>query len=288
MDELEYLPAGELSLAALADAFNAAFEGYLVPMRHTAESLATMVQTNDIHLRESLVARRAGALVGLALLGVRGERGWVGGMAVAPRWRGQGAGAALLRALIARADGMGLAALQLEVLDENRTARRLYDRLGFVETRPLAVYTGPAARLAELEAPDARSAVAALPVAQALAEFAPLHAAAPPWQRERDSLLHMAPTLRAIGLHDAAVLRAYLLWMPTGGGYGLLDFGARGADADTRAQDACTLLASLLAADPRAPLRAINVPPGDALGEALDALGCPIYAAQHEMLLRLR
>ena len=287
MDELEYLPARELSLAALADAFNAAFEGYLVPMRHTAESLATMVQTNDIRLGESLVARRAGALVGLALLGVRGERGWVGGMAVAPRWRGQGAGAALLRTLIARAGEMGLAALQLEVLDENTTARRLYSHLGFVETRPLAVYAGPAARPTNPQTSDARLEVAALPVAQALAEFAPLHAAAPPWQRERDSLLHMAPTLSAIGLRDAAGLRAYLLWMPTGGGYGLLDFGARAAAA-ARAQDAHTLLTSLLAADPRAPLRAINVPPGDALGEALDALGCPIYATQREMLLRLK
>ena len=288
MDELECLPAGELSLAALADVFNTVFEGYLVPMRHTVESLATMVQTNDIRLGESLVARRAGALVGLALLGVRGERGWVGGMAVAPRWRGQGAGAALLRALIARAGEMGLAALQLEVLNENTVARRLYRRLGFVETRPLAVYTGPAARPTDPQTLEARLAIAALPVAQALAEFAPLHASAPPWQRERDSLLHMAPTLSAIGLRDAAGLRAYLLWMPTGGGYGLLDCGARAADPVTRAQDARTLLTSLLAADPRAPLRAINVPSDDALGEALDALGCPIYATQREMLLRLK
>jgi ribosomal protein S18 acetylase RimI-like enzyme len=288
MDELEYMPAGELSLAELADAFNAAFEGYLVPMHHTAESLATMVQTNDIRLGESLVARRAGALVGLVLLGVRGTRGWVGGMAVTPPWRGQGVGTALLRALIARAGALGLAALQLEVLDENTTARRLYDRLGFVETRPLVVYTGPAARPADSQTPDARLAVVALPVAQALANFAPLHVTAPPWQRERDSLLHMAPTLSAIGLRDAAGLRANLLWMPTGGGYSLLDFGARAADAATRAQDARMLLTSLLAADPRAPLRAINVPPGDALGAALDALGCPIYATQREMLLRLK
>ena len=31
----------------------------------------------------------------------------------------------------------------------------------------------------------------------------------------------------------------------------------------------------------------INVPPGDALGDALTALGCPIIATQREMLLRL-
>lgn len=52
-------------------------------------------------------------------------------MAVAKRWRGQGIGSTLLRALIAQARADGLAAISLSVEPDN-AARRLYERAGFL------------------------------------------------------------------------------------------------------------------------------------------------------------
>jgi ribosomal protein S18 acetylase RimI-like enzyme len=283
-DEVRFSPASELSLAALAGAFNAAFEGYYVPMRHTEDSLAAMLRTNDIRLTDSFVARASsGELVGVGLLGVRGTRGWIGGMAIVPEYRGRSNGARLMSALIDRSRGLGLTAIQLEVLDQNVAARRLYLRLGFVEQRPLAVYTGSC----DLHlVPASTLPISEVPVAEALAHFAELHAIAPPWQREDASLAHMAPGLYGLALRDGHGPRSHLLWTSSGGGYALLDFGTRPSGGYAQ-QDALALIAHLTARDDRATLRAINVPPGDALGDALASLSCPVVASQREMHLSL-
>jgi GNAT superfamily N-acetyltransferase len=52
-------------------------------------------------------------------------------LAVTPEWRGKGAGTALLDAIETRALERGCCKLTLEVQDDNRRARALYDRCGF-------------------------------------------------------------------------------------------------------------------------------------------------------------
>ena len=52
-------------------------------------------------------------------------------LAVTPEWRGKGVGTALLDAIEARALERGCCKLTLEVQDDNRRARALYDRCGF-------------------------------------------------------------------------------------------------------------------------------------------------------------
>src|SRR5262249_41888485 len=167
MSDLVCSSAAEVPLTRLAEAFNRAFEGYLVPMRHTADSLSTMLRTTDVRLADSLLAQTLdGVPAGIALLAVRKDRGWVAGMGIAPEWRGGGHGAALLAALITQARALGLATLQLEVLDENIPARRLYTRLGFRVVRPLVVYTGTPTSSATPESvsPAADSPICEIPV----------------------------------------------------------------------------------------------------------------------------
>lgn len=291
MDGLTIRRAGGVPLDMLAVAFNRAFEGYLVPMWQTAESLAALVGNNDVLLDSSLLIEDAsGAYAGIALLGVRGECGWVAGMGIAHEWRGKGVGHELMSRLIDEARALRLRTLQLEVLDQNTPARRLYSSLGFQEIRPLIVYTGlmtPPEYDAPVASGETSPVVGLLDLDEALADFDAMHSTQPPWQRERAVLQRMAPQLDGIGLRVGDSLTAYLLSMPLSKAISVLDCGSRSATPDARAADAMTLLLHMIRHQPDILVRAINVPPGDPLDAALARLQCPVVAMQREMLLTL-
>ncbi|MGZ3668080.1 MAG: GNAT family N-acetyltransferase [Ktedonobacterales bacterium] len=291
MDGLTIRRAGDLPLDILATAFNRAFEGYFVPMWQTTESLAAMIGNNDVLLDSSLLIEdERGAFVGIALLGVRGARGWIAGMGVAPEWRGRRVGHELMSLLIDEARALRLRTLQLEVLDLNIPARRLYSSLGFQEIRPLVVYTGPITlpeQEASAELSNAHSPIVPLQPQEALADFDAMHPVQPPWQRERDVLPRMTPQLSGIGVRDGDRIRAYLLSMPLTSGISVLDCGSRAPTPDARTADAIALLLHQMRHQPDALVRAINIPPGDPLDGALVQLQCPIVATQREMRLTL-
>ncbi len=286
METLTYLRAETLAPARVVEAFNRSFEGYFVPMTHTVDSLRALIEVNDVALAHSFVAvDQQGRPGGVVMLAIRGSRGWIAGMGLAPEWRGRGQAAPLMEAALAEAKSLGLASVELEVLAQNTPARRLYTRLGFEEARSLAVFTGPLAEGAtQSEEPFSIEEVT---VEQALADFIALHQTPPPWQRDRPSLAHMAPSLRASALMDGNAIRAVLVHMPSGLGFSIMDFGSRAANPEARRDDALALIRALIAPKPGAPVRAINVAPGDPLGAALVTLGCPTPHTQWEMLLAL-
>ena len=286
METLTYLRAETLAPERVVEAFNRSFEGYFVPMTHTIDSLRSLIEVNDVALAHSFVAvDEQGRPGGVVMLAVREARGWIAGMGLAPEWRGRGQAAPLMEAALTEARTLGLAAIELEVLAQNSPARRLYTRLGFEEMRSLAVFTGPLADGATLV--EESSWVEEITVEQALADFAALHQTPPPWQRDRPSLAHMAPSLRASALMDGDGIRATLIHMPSGLGFSIMDFGSRAATPEARRDDALALIGALMAPTPGAPVRAINVAPGDPLGDALVTLGCPTPHTQWEMLLPL-
>ncbi|HKW21575.1 MAG TPA: GNAT family N-acetyltransferase [Ktedonobacterales bacterium] len=287
MDKLTYLRAETLAPARVVEAFNRSFEGYFVPMTHTVDSLRSLIEVNDVALAHSFVAvDEVGRPGGVVLLAIRGSRGWIAGMGLAPEWRGRGQAAPLMEAALTEARNLGLASVELEALAQNTPARRLYTRLGFEETRSLAVFTGPLAEGATLT--EEPPLVEEITVEQALADFAALHQTPPPWQRDRPSLAHMAPSLHASALVEGGNIRATLIHMPSGLGFSIMDFGSRAATPERRRDDALALIRALMAPTPGAPVRAINVAPGDPLGDALEALGCPTPHTQWEMLLPLK
>src|SRR5262249_6131973 len=101
---LTYRLADQLDPSERAHAFNRSFEHYFVPMHLTPEAFAAMNEINDVRLEHSLVAYSAdGALAGVALLAVRGDHGWVGGIGLVPEQRGKGSGKALLQRLLVEA-----------------------------------------------------------------------------------------------------------------------------------------------------------------------------------------
>src|SRR5215469_16350884 len=123
LQSLIVLRADQLSIEELTAAFNLTFTGYHVPITQTAASLQSMIEVDDIQLHSSLVVRDTGGEdVGIGLLAVRGRRGWVGGMAVAPAWRRLGVGAWLIAKVLDQASALELEMVDLEVLEENAAA----------------------------------------------------------------------------------------------------------------------------------------------------------------------
>jgi ribosomal protein S18 acetylase RimI-like enzyme len=286
VETLTYLRAETLAPERVVEAFNRSFEGYFVPMTHTVDSLHTLIEVNDVALAHSFAAvDEQGRPGGVVMLAIRGSRGWIAGMGLAPEWRGCGQAVPLMEAALAEARRLGLDSVELEALVQNTPARRLYTRLGFAEERSLAVFTGPLADGATLA--EDLPLVEDITVEQALADFTALHQTPPPWQRDRPSLMHMASSLRASALVDGGGIRATLIHMPSGLGFSIMDFGSRADTPEARRDDALALIRALMAPTPGAPVRAINVAPGDALGDALEALGCPTPHTQWEMLLSL-
>ena len=102
------------------------------------EQFVRHVAGNTIDLEASPVwLDDVGGIVAASLLGVRGERGWIGGFGVAPDRRGSGLGAGLLGEVINIARALGLTTLTLECLIQNAAALALYERAGFKKTRTL-------------------------------------------------------------------------------------------------------------------------------------------------------
>jgi ribosomal protein S18 acetylase RimI-like enzyme len=157
------VPSDRFSYAALAELFTRGYEGYFVPMHFDEPTLRTMVERWHIDLSKSRVAPDAG----LANLAIRGDRGWIGGIAVVPEQRRKGVGRALMEAMLELAPPTVL----LEVIEANEPAIKLYESLGFEQTRVLEVW--------RVEAP----LVEAASVAQATLGQTDL-----PWQREDASL----------------------------------------------------------------------------------------------------
>jgi GNAT superfamily N-acetyltransferase len=298
LQSLSLIRADLLSIEELAAAFNHTFSGYQVPITQTAASLQSMIEVDDIQLRSSLVVRDTGGEdVGIGLLAVRGSRGWVGGMAVAPTWRGRGVGTWLIAEVLDQASALALEMVELEVLEENAAAHRLYQQAGFADLRLLTVFGGrlalPAPALGSPVIADQTASITPIKAEDALRRFEALHQVSAAWQRQRAALLHMIPRLDGLAFSrtndpdGAAAVEAYLLSARSGEGYVVMDFGSSAPSQDERVTQAKLMLQQLLHTSPEAPLHVINVPPGDALGNALASLGCPIMLRQHEMRIRL-
>jgi GNAT superfamily N-acetyltransferase len=160
---VKLVPSDQYAYAELAELFTRGYEGYFVPMHFDEPTLRYMVEAWDIDLSKSRVAPDAG----LANLAIRGDRGWIGGIAVVPEQRRGGVGRALMEALLELAPPTVL----LEVIEANEPAIKLYESLGFEKTRVLEVW--------RVEAPlvEAETAVQST-----------LGQTGLPWQREDASL----------------------------------------------------------------------------------------------------
>ena len=265
---VELVPASGFSTAALAALFTASFEGYVVPMTVDEAIFRRMLELFDFDLGCSRVALRDGRPVGLVNLGVRGRGGWVGGMGVVPDERRRGTGELLMRSAHDAARERGLDHVVLEVIDTNRAAIALYEKLGYERLRDLEIWS--------LDADPPRSTAREAPPAEAHARVRELRDAPEPWQRSDVVLERLLVTEQLRGLvadGGAAVVR------PTPHAVVVEQVAARDAEA------ARELLAAALAI--AGPVRLTNVPAGAPVAQAFSSLGGKLDLRQHELRLEL-
>jgi ribosomal protein S18 acetylase RimI-like enzyme len=262
---IELEPASTLSLAALATLFTAAYEGYAVPVHFDVPGVVRLVETNDLDLDAGFVALADGRPVGLCMLGIRGDEGWIGGMGVVAAHRRAGIGESLLQTVLGVARSRGLRRVRLEVLQENDPAWLLYEKLGFERLRVVDVWTHDG----DMPAGDGRT----VPAEEAHAFVREHRSAEEPWQRGDGTLVHL-DGLEGVSVEDgAAVYRA------AAGRVVLLQAAAL-------SESAATALVLALRARGES-LLALNLPADDSCAAALERLGGRRDVRQYEMALGL-
>ncbi|MCX6030339.1 MAG: GNAT family N-acetyltransferase [Chloroflexi bacterium] len=204
----ELIPAERLSHADRAGVLNAAYANYYVPMHMTADQVAAMERGYDIDLGRSVAAVAGREPVGMALLGRRGDRAWLGSVGVIPAWRRRGLARALAGRVIAAAAGAGAREMTLEVIAQNMSARNLYDALGFRPVRELLTWRR-GADADPLPIPEERLAHAA-PL-DLLAQFTAWHDQPACWQSEEVTLRNQAYRLAGYRLDLEGQPAAYAL-----------------------------------------------------------------------------
>jgi ribosomal protein S18 acetylase RimI-like enzyme len=265
--------AAEIPIEELVDVLNRAYEDYPVPMHVDAGTIAFMQDAMDVVPERSCVALREGVRIGVVMLAVRGDTGWVGGMGVIPAARRAGVGELLMHALIREAAEAGVRRLQLEVLEQNIAARRLYEKLGFAVRRRLEVLA--------LEGPGQPPALLALACAprDARRRIVAARRQDEPWQRADATLDRLdvsSPALRALTTPGGdAVYRV------ADGRASVLQLHA------TSETSAGILLDTMRSRDGVRMLRYLNVPDDDLAAAAMRKRGAVCSAAQFEMGLTL-
>ncbi|MFZ1403775.1 MAG: GNAT family N-acetyltransferase [Anaerolineae bacterium] len=198
MPEMRLTAADSLPLTALTALLNAVYADYALPVQRSSQQVAIHHAVWDIEPALSVIAWMENEPVGVALLGRRGQAGWIGSMGVLPAWRRQGIGLHMLHQVQANARRAGLSHVDLEVLTRNTQAQALYEVAGFQVQRELLTWQR---RVEQGALPDPYFKLQPTSVAWALQQASAWHTTPPCWQRSVGSLLHMTD-LRAFTVTD--------------------------------------------------------------------------------------
>lgn len=275
----EIRSATDLAIPDLAALFSRCYEGYFVPIKVDASALERMIRAWSLDLEASRVLFEDGSPSGMAMLGRRGSRGWIGGMGMIPERRGNRGGRVLMEAVLEQARARRLERVDLEVLEQNSPAIRIYESLGFETRRMLDVWTRPAG---EPPPDDLAHEAVPLEVAEGLAHHAELHAEPSPWQRDLPSLTTIQPELRAFGARAGDRIEACVMARGDAKGIAIEDLGMAPEGAERMIEAA---LCAALRSAPGAAASLVNLPAGHAAETALTAAGFMVRLRQKEMSL---
>lgn len=147
---MELIPANHFTYEQLVDAYNQTRIDYVVPMPMNVARMREYSRVYDIDLARSVVAMEDNVMQGLGMLGIRNNRTWITRLGVLPVGRRKGVGRAIMEELIRQSQVLNADMSWLEVIKGNKPAHRLFQSLGFCETRELIVARRPPNPNAEL------------------------------------------------------------------------------------------------------------------------------------------
>ena len=162
---MRFQSLSSVSLAELTQTFNEAFSDYFVPLRLSEEAMAVKLRSESIDLNYSIGAFEEDRLKGFILHGVDTWSGrkavYNAGTGVVPAYRGKGLTQQLYNAIVPQLKAEGMVQHQLEVIEQNAPAIRVYEKVGFARVRTLSCFKGlveaevdPALSFSEVTAPD--------------------------------------------------------------------------------------------------------------------------------------
>ncbi len=137
------VPAHKFTFEHLVAAYNQTRVDYIVPMPMNADRLREYVHTYNVLLDCSVVALEDEQILGLSMLGVRGNQTWITRLGVLPVKRRRGTGQLLMENHLEQSRTLGARQVWLEVIKNNAPAYELFRKLGFSETRELLVLRRP-------------------------------------------------------------------------------------------------------------------------------------------------
>ncbi len=276
---VELVPTAKLSYDHLAALLNQVYANYYIPVWLDEEQLKQMCYAEDIDLQKSVVALIDNMPVGIALLSLRGDSGWVSGVGVLTPWRRQGIARQLVEHIQATAQAIGLRTLWLEVLTQNEAALALYQQLGFTWERDLLVLT---LEPGTFEPSPLPAGVAPASAEVVLTAYAAFHDIRLPWQRQLPSLQHRQKDFRALAFWEAKRLVGYILYHLQHGNHVVMDLGVDPA-YPYRLRVAQTLLAAMHGARPDLGGYTINLPADDPLLPTFTGFRYRIWQRQYEL-----
>ena len=266
-----------LDLPGVTRAFNTVYQRYVVPFAMDEEQMGRHLSSTAMDLAHSpLWLDDQGAAAGLGALGVRGERGWVGGFGLSPAYRGHGLGRLLLEETLASARALGIRQVELEVLRQNEAAIRLYTRAGF----RIAGHLAGLVLLRNVAPMPGRETARGADPRTLLARLPRLRPEATSWQRE-PSTLAASGELAALVVGSPERPDGYLLYRRTPTAVAIMDIGAASSPTVTM------LVATLRRRLPDRSISLNNEPIGGIVHAALLASGWKEVWRQQHMVIAL-
>ncbi len=273
----------EIPLELIHAAFIDAFSEYEVPMELPLDRLQAMMHTRSYAAELSLGCFDDDQLVGFVLVGARRDganmlRTYDVATGVIRAYQNQKVGSQLLTQLIPLLTQAGAASFQLEVLEHNLAAQKLYTTHGFTRTRQFHCY-----RTAIIPSTDADTGVVwrADPTVLAAVVESTYASFAPSWQYALASYHRTAATCHVVSAHDGPTMIAYGII----DGASIMQIGILPAYRTPHVFAA--VLARLAYASAQTHMRMINVEAGSWIDQQVQAMGWEHMISQYEMVKEL-
>ena len=187
----------DYALPELVEILNRGFEDYFIPIQFNISQFSTMLRKDSIDLDSSRILLIDGEPAGIALIARRGWTSRLVAMGISKPMRGRGAGFWFMKNLIQESHQRNDQEMVLEVIEQNESAVKLYQKTGFQIVRRLIgfIHSSPARQiLSDVEELDLREAGRLI----TLFGFPDL-----PWQLSGETIAHMNPPARAYRKNQA-------------------------------------------------------------------------------------